>query len=124
MLFIFEILSGSDLNGTSLNTGRFFFVSILTHLVFTLQFVVLIYAFSNVHFPEALMAVFFIFFVKNFFPISIGDLGIREAVSIYTLAAVGVSQPAAFNSSLLIFFVNIFIPALAGAFFIVKYKKQ
>jgi hypothetical protein len=57
-------------------------------------------------------------FVKSLLPISIGDLGIREAGSIYFFSIYGISQAAALNASLLLFSINIFIPSILGIYFI------
>ncbi len=59
------------------------------------------------------------FFTKTLIPsISYGELGIREAVSIYFLTAFGYSQVIGFNASISIFFINILIPSAAGIVFL------
>ncbi len=64
-------------------------------------------------------------FVKALLPISFGDLGVREATSIYFLSKYGIADVVAFNSSLLLFTINMIIPALVGLlFFPSLYKKN
>ena len=101
---------------------NFFTVSILTFLVFSVQFLLLILSFENSEIFITLNAVFFIYFAKHLFPISIGDLGVREALTILTLSSIGIGKSAAFNASILLFLINIVIPAVFGSILMIKYR--
>jgi uncharacterized membrane protein YbhN (UPF0104 family) len=78
----------------------------------------LINSFSHISFAHAFVGTSAMMFAKSLLPISIGDLGIREAGSIYFFSLYGISQAAALNASLLLFFINIFIPSVLGIYFI------
>jgi uncharacterized membrane protein YbhN (UPF0104 family) len=56
-------------------------------------------------------------FFKALIPISFGDLGIREASSVYFYSLVGIPQTTALNASLLLFVINILLPAVLGIIF-------
>jgi len=60
-------------------------------------------------------------FAKTFFPaVSLGELGVREGVSVFFLGQMGVSAAPAFNAALFIFFINILMPSLIGLIFLFK----
>jgi len=84
--------------------------------VFTylLQFYLLIRAFAPLPFFRGLQALMATLWVKTMLPISIGDLGVRDSAAIYFLGELGVPRAAAFDGSLLLFFINVLLPALAG----------
>jgi Uncharacterised protein family (UPF0104). len=78
----------------------------------------LINSFSKISLLHAFIGTSAMMFVKSLLPISIGDLGIREAGSIFFFSTYGISQAAALNASLLLFLINIFIPSIIGTYFI------
>lgn len=92
--------------------------TLIFHLTLILQMFFLINSFSHISFTHAFIGTSAMMFVKSLLPISIGDLGIREAGSIYFFSIYGISQAAALNASLLLFFINIFIPSIVGIYFI------
>lgn len=54
-------------------------------------------------------------FVKTLVPsIALGELGIREAASIYFLSFFQIQGSVAFNAAFLLFVVNILFPAVIG----------
>jgi uncharacterized membrane protein YbhN (UPF0104 family) len=57
---------------------------------------------------------------KSIFPISIADIGIREAGSVYFFALLGISSAAAFNASMVLFLINILLPSVVGLLFLPK----
>jgi uncharacterized membrane protein YbhN (UPF0104 family) len=57
-------------------------------------------------------------FAKSLLPISLADLGIREAASVFSFSLLGISNVAAFNAALMMFVVNILVPALVGVAFV------
>jgi uncharacterized membrane protein YbhN (UPF0104 family) len=90
--------------------------------VFTylLQFYLLIRAFSPLPLFPGLQALMATLWVKTMLPVSIGDLGIRESAAIYFLGELGVPAAAAFDGSLLLFFINVLTPALAGLILLLR----
>ena len=54
-------------------------------------------------------------FVKTIIPpITFGELGIREGASVYFLTQMGETASIGFNASILLFIINLLIPALIG----------
>jgi uncharacterized membrane protein YbhN (UPF0104 family) len=50
----------------------------------------------------------------NLLPVTIGGLGVREALSVYVLAPFGVQEPVAAIAALSIFVFDIALPGLIG----------
>lgn len=91
-------------------------ISFLFYSCFLIQYALLAMAFSN-HFKfiNYLWAANLIMFSKTIIPpVSIGELGIREGVSIYFLTQMGESASVGFNASIFLFIINLLIPALIG----------
>ncbi len=94
---------------------------------YTVQFYLLVRAFAVVPLLQGLQALAAALWVKTLLPISIGDLGIRESAAIYFLGELGVPPAAAFNGSMLLFFINVLLPAVAGFIFLMRdgtFRKQ
>jgi uncharacterized protein (TIRG00374 family) len=91
-----------------------FILSILLYGTYILQFCLLAFAFEPLPWTTALTATTSTMFVKTLLPISIGDLGIREGASVYFFLKFNVSKVTAFNSSLLLFVLNVLVPTLAS----------
>jgi uncharacterized membrane protein YbhN (UPF0104 family) len=110
------------LDGFNLLNPQQLFTTLLYTLVFygilILQMFCLINSFSQISLIHAFIGTSAMMFVKSLLPISISDLGIREAGSIFFFSTYGISQAAALNASLLLFFINIFIPSILGTYFI------
>jgi uncharacterized protein (TIRG00374 family) len=110
------------LDGFSLLKPQQLFITLLYTLVFygvlILQMFCLINSFSKISLIHVFIGTSAMMFVKSLLPISIGDLGIREAGSIFFFSIYGISQAAALNASLILFFINIFIPSIIGTYFI------
>ena len=96
--------------------------TIVFHGVLVLQMFYLINAFNGITISDAFIGTSATMFVKSLLPISLGDLGIREAGSIYFFSIFGISQAAALNASLLLFVINILIPSMIGTYFL-KYQQ-
>ena len=91
--------------------------SFFFYLCYIIQYALLVSAFSG-HYDAVnfLWAANLIMFVKTIIPpISLGELGIREGASIYFLTQMGQSASVGFNASILLFVINLLIPALIGA---------
>jgi uncharacterized protein (TIRG00374 family) len=92
-------------------------LSCLFYACYIIQYAVLVSAFSgNVYLLKYLWAGSLLFFIKAFIPpLTYGDLGIREGVSVYFITKLGETAVAGLNASLFLFLVNLVIPSLAGA---------
>ena len=110
------------LDGFSLLKSRQLFVTVLYTLAFQsviiLQMFFLINCFAKISLMHAFIGTSAMLFVKSLLPISIGDLGVREAGSIFFFSTYGISQAAALNASLMLFLINILIPSIIGTYFI------
>jgi uncharacterized membrane protein YbhN (UPF0104 family) len=94
------------------------FFTIAFHSILILQMYLLMNGFSRISFAHAFIGTSAMMFGKSLLPISIGDLGIREAGTIFFFSTYNISQAAALNASLMLFFINIFVPSVIGAYFI------
>jgi uncharacterized membrane protein YbhN (UPF0104 family) len=96
--------------------NKMLIISFLFYTCYLVQYALLVSAFSN-HFDylHYLWAANLIMFTKTVIPpISLGELGIREGASVYFLMQFGESSSVGFNSSILLFIINLLIPALIG----------
>lgn len=97
----------------------------LRHMVSTVQFCLLINAClgnAPMPFEEAFVAVSSVWLAKAVVPFFIGDLGLREATAAYFISALGYSAEAGVAASLLIFTMNLLLPALFGLAVIPKLR--
>lgn len=107
----FTLLKPQQVRVTSLYT-------VLFHGIIVIQMFSLLSAFGNITLYQAFIGTSAMLFVKSLLPISLGDLGIREASSIFFFSEFGISQAAALNASLLLFVINVFIPSAVGTSFL------
>ncbi len=90
-------------------------LSLLFYVTFVLQFFLLLRAFGSVDVFSAIAGIGTIMLVKTVIPpVTIGELGIREGASVYVLGHAGILAATAFNASLLLFAINVFLPSVAG----------
>lgn len=92
-------------------------LSAVRYVIFCGQFVLLVRAFEpTVSLAAVTLGVALVFFAKSAIPsLTLGDLGVREGAAVFFLGALGVGAAAAFEASLLLFGLNLLLPALAGA---------
>jgi uncharacterized membrane protein YbhN (UPF0104 family) len=96
--------------------------SILTVATFFSQFVLLVSAFFPILYLDGMRATAAVVFVKTALPITFGELGVGEYASIHFFGQLGVTKAAAFNASILTFFINLVIPSLIGLLFLPALK--
>lgn len=99
-------------------------LSLLRYLVFSLQFYLLL-LFFNINLPTiiAFSSIFSIFLMINILPnFVVADLGIRGSISIFVFGQFIAIRPEIISAPILLWFINIVIPALVGQFFISKIK--
>lgn len=96
------------------------FFTVLTfcfYIIYIFQFCLLGFAFQPISLTTALTATTSTILAKTVLPISFGDLGIREGAAMFFYLKFNVEKVTAFNSSLLLFVINILIPTFIGMFF-------
>ncbi|MFH1195310.1 MAG: lysylphosphatidylglycerol synthase domain-containing protein [bacterium] len=102
--------------------AKILLISFLFYTTFIIQFAFLAIAFSGRF--ELLNFVWIgslVIFSKTIIPpISLGELGIREGVTIFFLGSVGISEAAAFNTSIFLFLINLALPSLVGLLLLLK----
>jgi len=112
----------SVLDGFTLLKPHQLFTTLLCTLVFhgilVLQMFYFIHAFGEITLFHTFIGTSAMMFVKSCLPISLGDLGIREAGSVFFFSKFGISQAAALNASLLLFVVNVLLPSICGTIFL------
>ncbi len=92
--------------------------------VFAVQQVLLVRGFSvGLAMVPGVFAVFAIHTIKTLLPVSFGDLGIREGTTALLLASQEVPAAVSVSAALLLFFINVAIPALIGIPFVLTAKK-
>ena len=99
-------------------------LSALRYVVFTSQLVALILAFGGESSGALLyLCASLVFFIKTMIPsFTFADLGIRETASVFFFGLVGIVPAAALNASLMLFALNLVIPAIAGAVFVPRLR--
>ncbi len=99
-------------------------LSFLLYLIYTSQFALSIFAFTDkADFLTCLWISNLVIFSKNFIPpVTLGEVGIREAITIYFASKFGISASVGFDAGLLIFLINILLPSLIGVYFVLREK--
>lgn len=88
-------------------------LAVLMYSAINIQFYFLANSFEPVAIT-AVLAVQPLIMLINLVPITLAGLGIREGAAVMMLAVYGVSESTAFNAAFLVFFSNVFVPALLG----------
>jgi len=98
--------------------------SALKLVVFTTQFVWLLLAF-NIPFSITLFfMVIFIFLIQTLVPsVALIEIGIRTNVALFVLGLIGNNPVGVLSASLLLWMINLTLPAIVGAFLLFKIKK-
>ena len=91
-------------------------LSFLRYGVYSTQFLLLLMAIvPNADVSLALLGIALVFFVKLLLPpVTLMDVGIREGAAVFFLGSLGFPEAAALNASLLLFTINLLVPAAAG----------
>jgi len=95
-------------------------LSVTFYLVICLQMFLLLNAFSSVQPGDAFLGFAAMMFLKALIPIFLGDLGIREASSVYFYSLRGIAAATSLDASLLLFVINVLFPSLLGLLFVPK----
>jgi len=95
-----------------------FLLTLALYVIILAQFILLLFSFTEPPILDAAIGFAAALFAKSALPISIGDLGVREAATVFFLSMKKIPEAASFNASFLLSVMNIFLPALIGAFFV------
>lgn len=87
--------------------------SALFNLVLFAQFAILLHSWGQLSW-RVLKAVPLVFCLKALLPVSFLDLGVREGAAVLVLSKMQLDPAVAFNTSILIFFINVLLPGLVG----------
>ena len=91
-------------------------LSAMFYVVFILQFTLLVSAFGAAPSWAVVCAAGTVMLVKTIVPpVTFGELGIREGAAVFVFTAIGAPASAALAASLILFALNVLLPALAGA---------
>ncbi len=101
------------------------FISLLRYFVFVFQFYLLLYFFDvKIDFFIAIAGIFTVFLLINILPnVVVADMGIRGSVSLFILGQLDTNLQGILSASILLWMINILLPAIVGQFFIIKTKQ-
>lgn len=108
-----------------LGTGEIFIIlaiSLVFFLTFNFQLFLIVRAFADLGGVFLAASISMIFLVKNSLPVGFGDLGTREGAAIFFLGKCGMSSSQALDSSLLLFTINMLLPALFGSLYLKRLR--
>jgi len=97
-------------------------LSLLRYFIFSSQFILLLHSF-NVTLPynEAIIGISQIYFLMIVIPVfSLGELSIRGSLSVWVLNSFTPLVSGVLATSILLWFINLAIPAIIGSIFILK----
>lgn len=102
-----------------------FFLNGLFYATFTLQYVLLLEAFHPLPLLWALTGSGTLMLFKTLIPpFTLAELGIREGVAVFVFTAIGVPGAAALQAALLLFVINLALPAIVGILFLRRARKS
>lgn len=103
---------------------RLLFISLLRYLVFVLQYILLLQVLQvEVTWQQGFWLISILYLVMAIVPsFAIADLGIRGKFSVELLSLYSVNTIGILGTTFGIWFINLFIPALAGSYFIISKK--
>ncbi len=120
--FIDKLVAGTKVNKSVLKNS--FILSLPIAIVIPLQYAFLYFAFDpKINLFDGFLSANAILLVKNIIPpITFGETGVREAISMLVFDHLSFDKAVAVNAAIMIFFINLIIPALAGLFFTLRSK--
>lgn len=111
------IYSGSDLL-------KYLGFSALRYLVFTFQFYLLLNFFGvQLNYTTAIIAISQVYFIMTFIPtFAMAELGVRGSVAVLVIGTLSPLSSAIIAASVLLWIINLAMPALVGALFLYRFK--
>jgi len=99
--------------------------SLLFYATFLGQLVLLVHALGHTgRVLDSAQAAACVFLVKTVLPFAFGDLGIREGAAVFFFGKNGVPAAAALQASLLLFVINVGLPALLGLPVLLRTRRE
>ena len=101
-----------------------FLFSVLRYLVFSIQFLILLYVFNvDISLFDAILSIMLIFFFITLTPtITIAEIGVRGSMALLVLLKFSTNIIGILSSTFLLWIINLIIPAIIGSFFIFSLK--
>lgn len=99
-------------------------ISLSRYLVFLSQFALLLFAFDvQMDFNDMIPAIAVVFLITTVIPSFLfGKLFVREASALFILSSFGVSTLVILATVFILWFINLAVPALIGAFILIRSK--
>jgi uncharacterized membrane protein YbhN (UPF0104 family) len=101
-----------------------FGLSLLINLLAFGEFFLLLTAFEKTALLPAFVAFEAAYFAVTFVPVSMANIGIREGFRIFFYGLIGATAAAVLNASLLMFALNMLLPAAIGMTILPDYRQQ
>jgi len=101
-----------------------FVFSLAFYSVICVQMFLLLNAYSAVTWWDSFAGFGAMMFTKALLPISLGDLGIREAGAVFFYSARGVAPATSLSAALLLFVINVLFPSAVGLLFMPRNKSR
>ena len=111
---------------SNLEVFQVFTLSVSRYLIFSLQFLIILFIFQiDLPILVLMMTIFLIFLVKTIVPsVSfLSDLGIRSMTSLYLFEFYKIKSSVVVASTFTLWFINILLPVLLGTFVFLRLKK-
>jgi len=104
--------------------GKVLLLSAIRYGVFTLQFVLLLYAYGYTQgVGLAIWMIVLMYLFKSFVPsIALSELGIRETIAIAVMGEFGVPSEVAFNATFLLYLYNLALPSVLGMYLLPRMR--
>lgn len=98
---------------------RMFILSLIRHVVFTLQFACALYAFGiEINALSILWIWQFYYWITLAPSLFLGKIGVRESVAVWVFAAAGMAEFAVVLSAFSIWVINLFVPTMLSLVFL------
>lgn len=118
--------SESDKKSQSLKNATIasvFFLSFLRYIVFSSQFILLLYIFNIPIQANTIYLVFISYLIMAIIPsFALAEIGIREAVTLFTIGTITDNSMGIILATFFIWTINLAIPSIAGSILIVNKK--
>lgn len=103
---------------------KILFLSLVRYLVFTSQFLLLLYLFGiNISFVQGIISIGLVYFLMSIVPvISMFEFGVRGTIAIMVLGIFSTSTLGIIAATLLLYIINLAIPATVGSIALYKLK--
>ncbi len=100
------------------------FLSALRYFIFSVQYILLLFLFkTGISVSEALTGIALTYLVSSIIPVlSILEIGIRGSAAVIFLGIFSVNIPGIISATVLLWIINLVIPAVIGIFIFIKTK--